>query len=66
MKPTAGHGLNLRSAQSLGAARLKTLPEGAVLLALGGVRYSDGHRWRHVRDKEATEGWVAAEFLTPI
>jgi hypothetical protein len=63
---TAGHGLNLRSAQSRGAARLKTLPEGAELLALGGVRHSDGHSWRHVRDQEATEGWVAAEFLTRI
>jgi polysaccharide biosynthesis protein PslG len=62
---TDGSGVNLRAAPGLGAARIATVPEGAVLLAVDGPREAEGRTWRRVRDPAGKEGWVAAEFLAP-
>ena len=66
MVGTDGAGVNLRAAPSLSAARIATVPEGAVLLAVDDPRESEGRTWRPVRDPEQNEGWVAAEFLAPV
>ena len=63
---TDGAGANLRAAPSLGAARIATVPEGTVLVAVEGPRQSEGRSWRRVRDPQQNEGWVAAEFLAPV
>jgi hypothetical protein len=63
---TDGENLNLRDAPSLSAARIKSLPPGTVLLALGGIEHNEGREWRSVRDPDGAEGWVAAEFVAPV
>ena len=45
---------------------LRVLPDGALLVALGEERDDGGRVWRRVRDDEATEGWVAADFLAAV
>jgi polysaccharide biosynthesis protein PslG len=62
---TDGTGVNLRTAPSLSASRIKTVPEGATLIALGSPRDSEGRSWRNVREPDGSEGWVAAEYVTP-
>ena len=63
---TDGAGANLRAAPSLSAARITTVPEGTVVVAVEGPRESEGRTWRRVRDPGGNEGWVAAEFLAPV
>jgi SH3-like domain-containing protein len=48
-----------------GARKLVAWAEGARLEALGPEETVDGRRWRRVRDRAGTSGWVAAEYLAP-
>jgi hypothetical protein len=63
---TGGANLNLRDGPSLSAARIKGLPPGTLLLAIGGIQHNDGRDWRNVRDPDGAEGWVAGEFVAPV
>lgn len=63
---TDGEGVNLRAAPSLSASRLKTVPEGALLTALGPTQESDGKTWQSVAEPAGTRGWIAAEYLSPV
>jgi polysaccharide biosynthesis protein PslG len=60
---TDGDGVSLRAAPSTTAARLKTIPEGAILTALGELRNADGHDWLSVKDQTGAKGWVAADYV---
>ncbi|HEX2032766.1 MAG TPA: polysaccharide deacetylase family protein, partial [Chloroflexota bacterium] len=62
---TGGQGVNLRASPGLRAPVIKGLPEGAPLTLLGGDASGDGLTWRHVRDAQGAEGWVAAQFVSP-
>jgi hypothetical protein len=55
-------GLSLRSTPGTGD-RLKVLPDGEELIALGEEQQVAGRSWKLVKDTDGTEGWVAAEFL---
>jgi SH3-like domain-containing protein len=57
--------VSLRAAPSVGAVRVTTVREGALLLATGEARQSEGRSWRKVRDAGGAEGWVVAEFVAP-
>ena len=63
---TDGAGVKLRAAPGLGGTPLKTVPEGAVLVAIGETRQADGLTWRNVRDPDGAEGWVAAEYVAAL
>jgi hypothetical protein len=63
---TDGTGVNLRASPSLAAARIKTIPEGTTLISLGEPQQNEGRSWRNVRDPSGPEGWVAAEYVTPV
>jgi hypothetical protein len=60
---TRGLGVNLRASAGERAPKLKTLPEGALLEAIGDPQSADGLTWRNVRDATGTVGWVAANFI---
>jgi hypothetical protein len=71
--PTAGGGayrlteggVRLRQAPGSGQPILiADLGRGTIVVALDETLVeSDGHQWRHVRTREGTEGYVAADFL---
>jgi hypothetical protein len=62
---TDGAGVTLRGAPSTAAERIGTVAEGAVVEAIGDAQQNEGRTWRNVRDPQAREGWVAADFLAP-
>ena len=62
---TGGEGVSLRAAPSVGAVRVTAVREGALLMATGEARQSEGRSWRKVRDAGGAEGWVVAEFVAP-
>ncbi len=61
---TRGLGVNLRAAAGERAPRIKTLPEGAQLEAIGPEQQADGLAWRNVKDQTGASGWVAATFIS--
>jgi SH3-like domain-containing protein len=63
---TDGEGVNLRTAPSVSARLIKTLPEGLVVQAQGDPRQNEGRTWRNVREPEGASGWLAAEFVVPV
>jgi hypothetical protein len=60
---TAPEGLSLRP-QPGASDRLKVLPDGSRVEAIGEQQHAAGRPWTRIRDGEGTEGWVAAEFLS--
>jgi hypothetical protein len=59
-------GLNLRVDPGSGAARVKTVRDGAVLEIVGEDRQADDRTWRNVRDpSDGATGWVVSQFLAP-
>jgi hypothetical protein len=60
---TRGLGVNLRASAGERAQKLKTLPEGTSLEAIGAPQTADGMTWRNVKDSTGTVGWVAASFV---
>lgn len=62
---TDGQGANMRQRPSTTAPVLRTLPEGAIVEAIGGDTQAEGRSWRNVRDQSGTTGWVASDLLGP-
>jgi hypothetical protein len=63
---TGSEGLFLRPEPSVDGAPLKTLPEGTEVTIIGEDSVKPERVWKHVRDADGAEGWVAAEFLQPV
>jgi hypothetical protein len=62
---TGTDGLFLRPDHNTNQPPIKTLPDGSVV-TIAGPDFSGPDRvWKHVRDAEGAEGWVAADFLQP-
>ena len=60
---TGPEGLFLRPDHNTNQPPVKTLPDGS-LVTIAGPDFSGPDRvWKHVRDAEGAEGWVAADFL---
>jgi hypothetical protein len=62
---TEGQGANMRQRASTTAPILRTLPEGAIVEAIGEPTNVEGRSWRNVRDQGGATGWVASELLAP-
>ena len=60
---TEGAGASLRREAGASGQRIKVIPEGREVEALGPTREVDGRTWRSVRDADGTVGWVSTEFL---
>lgn len=60
---TGADGLTIRNEP--GGERVALAPEGSALTPTGEQERVDGRLWRHVKDTQGREGWVAAEFLSP-
>jgi hypothetical protein len=60
---TGPEGLFLRPDHNTDQPPVKTLPDGS-LVTIAGPDFSGPDRvWKHVRDAEGAEGWVASDFL---
>jgi hypothetical protein len=60
---TGGDGLSLRINPSATALRVKTMPEGANVEALGPQQSAEGHEWKQVKDTTGATGWAASQYL---
>ena len=60
---TEGAGASLRREAGASGQRIKVIPEGREVEAVGPTREVDGRSWRSVRDQDGTVGWVSTEFL---
>ena len=60
---TGGDGLSLRITPSSTALRIKTMPEGAAVEALGPEESAEGRAWKQVKDTSGATGWAAAQYL---
>ncbi len=60
---TDGQGLNLRESPSTSSVRLRTIPEGGVVVKTGPSVSSEGAVWYPVRDALGASGWVEARYL---
>jgi hypothetical protein len=60
---TGGSGLNMRAGAGTGHARVKTLPEGAIVEIIGGPKDANNYTWWQVKDESGTTGWVVSKFL---
>lgn len=58
-------GVTVRGGPSTSNVPLKVAPEGSILLILDGPTEGGDFFWWQVRLDDGTEGWVAADFLTP-
>lgn len=63
---TNGLGVNMRAKAGERAARIKTMPEGAVLEIVGADQAADGLIWRQVKDTAGATGWVASKFVARL
>lgn len=61
---TGSVGLNLRSAPSLSASVLATIPNGTVLTVSNSETAAEGYRWVQTV-YQTRAGWIAKEFLVP-
>ncbi|MGB1252338.1 MAG: SH3 domain-containing protein [Candidatus Promineifilaceae bacterium] len=62
---TGGAGLSVRGGPSTDNIKLLVVEEGAVVLVLEGPAEGSGLTWWKILLDDGTEGWVAAQFLTP-
>ena len=60
---TGAEGLFLRPDHNTDQPPVKTLPEGSIVTIVGQDFSGPDRVWKHVRDAEGAEGWVAADFL---
>lgn len=60
---TGASGLNVRTGAGTGHARVKTLPDGAVLEIIGGPKEADGYTWYQVRDEAGSTGWAVVDYM---
>lgn len=58
-------GVSLRGGPSTDNIRLELVPEGEVILVIGGPQEGSGFVWWQVKLADGTEGWVAGDFLVP-
>ena len=63
---TEGTGASLRREPGASGQRIRVVPEGREVEALGPTREAGGGTWRSVRDEEGNVGWVATDFLSNI
>lgn len=63
---TEGVGVTVRGGPSTSNAPLTVAPEGTTLLVLDGPEQGNEFLWWQVRTEDGTEGWVAADFITPV
>lgn len=61
---TAGEGIVLRRTPA--GERIDVYREGSRLEQLGPERGVDGVTWHYVRASDGAEGWVAAQYTTPV
>ena len=62
---TGAEGLFLRPDHNTNQPPVKTLAEGSIVTIIGQDFSGPDRVWKHVRDAEGAEGWVAADFLQP-
>jgi hypothetical protein len=62
---TEGTGLRMRDGPGLDYSAVETLQEGAILRVVGGPFSADGYTWWQV-ETDASSGWCASDWLTPI
>jgi hypothetical protein len=62
---TDGDPVRVRSLPSRSAPSIASVTEGTRVLALGTSQRGDDLFWQRVRIANGTEGWIAADFLTP-
>lgn len=62
---TAGAGLSVRGGPSTDNIKLLTAGEGTVVLVLEGPTEGSGFTWWKVLLDDGTEGWMAAQYLSP-
>jgi uncharacterized protein YraI len=55
----------MRAGAGTGQARVKTVPEGAVVEVIGGPKDANSYTWWQVKDAGGTSGWVVSKFLVP-
>ena len=60
---TGASGLNVRTGAGTSHARVKTLPDGAVLEIIGGPKEADGYTWYQVRDEAGSTGWAVVNYM---
>jgi len=63
---TGSEGLFLRPDPSSSNQPIKTLPDGTIVTIIGEDSVGADHVWKHVRDPDGTEGWVAADFVEAV
>jgi hypothetical protein len=62
---TDGDPVRVRSQPSRSAPAIASVTEGTRVLALGSTERGGDLTWQRVRIANGTEGWIAADFLTP-
>jgi hypothetical protein len=62
---TEGIGVSLRSGASTDNLRLELLPEGTLMLVIGGPEEGSGFIWWQIQLEDETTGWVASDFMIP-
>lgn len=62
---TGGVGLTVRNGPSTRNVRLVVAPEGSLVYVLEGPTDADSLLWWNIRLRDGTEGWAAADFLSP-
>ena len=62
---TENVGVSLRGGPSTDNLRLALVPEGTVMMVIGGPEEGNGFIWWQVRLDDETDGWIAGDFLVP-
>ena len=63
---TGTEGLLLRPDPNTNNQPIKTLPEGTIVTIIGDDSVGPDRIWKHVRDPDGAEGWVASDWLQPV
>ena len=62
---TGGVGVALRGGPGTANSRIVVIPEGEIVLVIGGPQASDELTWWQIRRQDGTEGWAAGQFFVP-
>jgi membrane protease YdiL (CAAX protease family) len=65
VRGTGGSGARLRSQPGNAGPTITVVAEYTPLVVVGADRQADGIVWRNVRAPNGSEGWIAANFVTP-
>ena len=63
---TGTEGLFLRPDPNPNNEPIKTLPDGTIVTIIGEDSVGPDRVWKHVRDPEGSEGWVASDYVQPV